>query len=716
MAEETTRRTRADRLGEIHAEAMERFDSIWLVVEPERKQALSDRRFAIIRGAQWEGQYAFGEVDDDGNPVDTGSPRMEVPKFYRPIRRVIGEYRNSRKTVDFRPKGADASRREANMLDGLYRADENDSPSGASAGYDNAFGEGIHGGFGAWRYRTRWEDESDEKNEHQRIGIEPVYDADQRVFFDLDAQNQDKSDARYAFLLTPMTREAFEAKYPKHDEATFAGKLSWQYDWVLGDTVTLAEYYVIEDKGVTRRTYRNLGTEEERTEDESRLTELRDDDTTLEDELLQTGWEFIRERKVKRQRVRKYLLSGAEVLKDEGYIAGPNIPIVPFYAERSYVDGIERSRGMVRPVIDPTRIYNVLVSNLTEAASGPSEDTPIVAPEQIQGLETIWADRKIKRPAYLPLRPIVNNDGEVVQSGPLGSIPVAPVSPNTAALIQVAGTDIMTLLGDEDRPQTVPSNTSAQAIELVQDEGDVADYLWRDNFGLAMQRGGAIWLGMASELYVEEGREMVSLDEEGKQTLVKLAEPATDEDGAQFRKNDLTTGRYDVVVDVGPATKTRRDATVRALLGIAQVATTAGQQSWAAGALGIALLNMDGEGIDGLRNAVRKDGLSAGWVEPNEEEAAAIKAANENAQPDPQQQLIQAAAMQAQAEAALAVSKTAETEAKAEQAKAKTAEILAGISSDQRKQAIEAARLLLEVGSQRFDQQMTMETGNGNAA
>ncbi|QPQ55587.1 hypothetical protein IC614_03015 [Allosphingosinicella flava] len=710
--ETPARKTRAQRLAEVHERAMRRFDAIWAVEREERLQSLADRRFATIRGAMWEGQYAFGDgpIDENGDPIDSGFPKMEVPKFYRAYRRVLSEYRSSRKTVDFRPKGSSSDKRSADNLDGLYRADENGTPGGGQYAYANAFQEGSKGGRGGWRLRAVYEDESDEENDSQRIRLEPIYDYDIRAFFDLNDLSETKSESRYGFLLTPYTRDAFEAEWPDHDPSTFTGKLDWNFDWVTPEVVIVAEYYEVEDRSVLRRTFRNIATNEEITLDDGDLTEGAEGETR-EDELLSTGWEEVRARRIKRQRVHKYILSGAECLEDAGIIPGKYIPIIPYYADRCVVDGIERAQGVIRPVIDSTRLYNLMVSGLAEAAAGPASDTPIAAPEQMPGnIPTIWARRFVDRPSYLPLEPIRNAEGEVVQSGLSGSLPVAQVSPNMAALIQVAGADILDIMGESDRPEAVPSNTSAQAIELVNDEADLNDYLWRDQFANSLMWSGTVWLEMAKDLYVEEGREMDAIDDKGIKSKVKLSEPAIGPNGERYIKNDLTAGNYDVEVDVGPATKTKQDATVRAMLGISQTAVAAQKMDWASGALGVAILNMEGEGIDGYQNWVRQQGLREGWVEPSEEERLQLEeeAQNTATQPDPQAMLIQAATAQAEAEAMLAQSRTVETEAKAEQARAKTAEILAGIDEKKRDGILKAIELAMKGEGQRFEQMNTV--------
>jgi hypothetical protein len=154
---------------------------------------------------------------------------MEVNKTHAAVIRIFSDYRNNRITVDFRPKDKDSDPDTADTLDGLYRADEEESC--AQEAYDTAFEEAVGGGFGAWRLRAAYEDDEDEENEHQRIRIEPVPDADQSVFFDANAKLQDKSDAKHGFVLSAMTPEAFEDEYPGATPADFKALPEVSFEW-----------------------------------------------------------------------------------------------------------------------------------------------------------------------------------------------------------------------------------------------------------------------------------------------------------------------------------------------------------------------------------------------------------------------------------------------------------------------------------------------------
>lgn len=705
---------------EVHERALRRFDAIWSVEREERKQSLRDRRFEAIRGAMWEGQYALG---DEQNEEDAAaSARLEVPKFLRPIRRMRGEYRAARKTVDFKPKG-DADRDDADNLDGLFRADANDSPAGPTAWADVGFNEGSAGGMGGWRLRAAYEDESDEKNECQRIRFEPAYDADQSMFFDIESKHQDRSDARFAFLLFNMSREAFEDAHPDASPATFEGlnERDSEYDWTRPDDLTLAEYFEVEDTSVLRRTFRLKAMEgiegveaDEQTYDDAELTEEREGTTTLLAELRAKGYRQVRQRRIKRQRVRKYLLSGTEVLDDEGYIPGDQIPLVPFFFEFAVVQGVTRVQGMVRPIIDASRLLNIATSNVADTLAAPTDATPIVNPEQVDpGILQDWADRKVKRPAVLLLKPVYGEDGQILQAGVSGMLDPPAVSQAAAALLQFSDAAVADLMGETDRPEQVPANTSAQAIQLVNDAADVNDYLWHDNFALALARTGRIWLSMAKDLYVEPGRKMTAIDGEGKQSQITLADPDYD-DGGQFNANDLTTGKYDVIVDVGPATKTRQDATVKSMLNIANVYAPL-DPTKAAAATGVAVMSMEGEGIEGFRSFIRKQGLQEGWVEPNDEEKKALEAAAQQPpQPDPNMLLAQAQLVAAQAEVTKAETGRLEAEtrrliaeAQSEKARADAAAALAGINRADRKQILDEVKA--ETSSDRDDDRLHLD-------
>jgi hypothetical protein len=240
----------------IHAEALRGFSESESTLRDERRQCLEDRRFYTIAGAMWEGK--LGEQFEN-------KLKLEMNKIQLSIARIFSEYRNNRITVDFVSKDGTENGKLADTCDGLYRADEQDST--ADEAYDNAFEEAVGGGFGAYRFRAVYEDEEDDDNDHQRIQIEPITDADTCVYFDLQAKRQNKSDAKQCWVLTSMTRDAYIEEYGDDPQSWPKDLDAMQFDWCAADLVYIAEYYKVEQKAQTVYTYAAIdGTEEKYTD------------------------------------------------------------------------------------------------------------------------------------------------------------------------------------------------------------------------------------------------------------------------------------------------------------------------------------------------------------------------------------------------------------------------------------------------------------------
>ena len=672
------RMSNEERMRSVHQRALDEFSSIQSALRDERLQCLQDRRFASISGAQWEGPLQ----DQYEN-----RPRFEVNKITLAVTRIINEYRNNRVTVDFISKDGSKRTNLADVCNRLYRADEQDSA--ASEAYDNAFDEAVTGGFGAWRLRAVYEDEYDSENDQQRIRIEPIFDADSSVYFDLDAKRQDKADAKRCYVLTAVSRDAYTEQWGD-DPASWPKEIyQYEFDWSMPDVVFVAEYYEVEEVSREVRTYVGIdGVEEKYHQDEF------EKDPDLENRLLATGNVEVRRRRVKQRKVHKYLMSGGKVLSDEGFIAGDQIPIVPVYGKRWFIDNVERCMGVVRPAKDAQRLKNMQLSKLGEISALSSIEKPILTPEQVAGHQMMWSEDNIRQYPYLLINPVTGPDGSQQISGPVGYTKSAAIPPAMAALLQITEQDMADLLGNQQNGDKIVSNISGKAVEMVQQRLDMQAYLYMSNFSVAVRRGGEIWLSMAKDVYVEPGRKMKGVGPQNEVAMVELMKPAIGPDGEVIMDNDLSEARFDVVATVGPSSQSQRAATVRSLLGMLQLVQDPQTQQVL---LAMAFQNMEGEGISDVRSFFRNQMVKAGILKPTDEEAQALAAAMQNAQPDPQAQYLQAAAAEAMAKASKAQADVVKTVADSELVKAKTVETLARLEMDDQKAAIDAAKGVIEV-------------------
>jgi hypothetical protein len=669
----------ADRLAAKHTFFRTDFDKIQAAVRDTRVQCLSDRRFYSIPGAQWEG--AVGDAF-------ANKPRFEFNKTHLAVLRVVNEYRNNRITVDFVPKDGSQADELADTCDGLFRADEQDS--GAQEAYDNCFEEGTSGGMGAIRLRARYEDDSDDEDTRQRIGIEPLYEADSTVFFSLDGKRYDKADAKRCYVLSSMSPADYEEEWGDSQVSWPKDITRSQFDWYTSDVVWIAEVYEIEEKTELVHFFQGISLGD----DEPNIMEVRDqelqDDPGKEAQLQATGFQKVREKRRKVRKVRKYIMNGARILSDEGYIAGKCIPIIPFYGKRWFVDGIERCQGHVRLARDAQVLDNMIKSWLAEMAMRFDIEKPIVTPEMIAGHAEMWADDVVEKYPYL----VLNSITDPITGQP--SLPVlqytkAPnLPPAMAALAQLAATALEDMLGNQQAGEQLQPNQSGKAVELIQQRLDMQVFIYIDNFKKTVKRMGEVWQSMASELLHEPGRKMKTVDQAGETGTVELLKPMVNkETGETYKANDLSKAKFDVVPDVGPSSSSRRAATVRSLTGVLQMTTDPEAQ---AVLLAMIMMNMEGEGLADVRAFYRRKLVSMGVIAPTEEEKQELEAAQASQPEDPNAVFLQASAKKALADAEKALKDGNLVDAKVAQAHADTIATLAGVEQGREQHAVDLAR------------------------
>jgi hypothetical protein len=642
-----------DTLKEVHDRAMRRFDDAVLPQLPVREMALVARRFADIPGAMWEGAAGdqFGE-----------SIKLEFPKLKRALRKLDNDFRQNRIEPDFRPSGGDSDNETADTLDGLYRADARFFK--AQQARDNARAEAAKGGFGAYRLLNDWADPLDKDSDYQRVNpASLIADADQCVFFG-PSTLYDKSDAKFAFVLTGWSVEAFKAEYGDDKAVSWPDATSrpWSYDWFRPETIAVCEYYEIEDKDewVLIFTQETSEEEERHWQKDISAEEIAD--------LRNRGFKQ-RKRKAKRRRCRKYVMSGAEVLDDCGYIAGGNIPIVPVYGERAYVDGVEWFRGLVQQNMDMVRVFNAVMSSLYEITTLAPYERPIFLAEQMpKNLADMWARGNIDRHPYALVNPVLDPvTGGIAAMGPIGKVETPQVPATLAAMVEM----LNGLFAEDDQdPDQVKANTSADAMDIAAARVDAKSGVFLDNDRQSTQRGGELYLAMACEVYVEPGRTVETMTEDGDDGEAVLHEDYSD--GGELKvRNNFATGRYKVVADVAETTTTRRDRTVKQMLTFAEVCVSAQDMGTAQAALVTAGMNMDGEGINEFQDWLRTTkALPIGLVKPNEDEKRQAEEASQNQQPDPEQQLVQAQLQLVSAQAQKAMTAAGLDQAKIQEAMA----------------------------------------------
>jgi hypothetical protein len=676
------RKSKETILTEIHAASLAEFGRVQTAQRDERTQCLQDRRFYSIAGAMWEG------------PLEkqwANKPRLEVNKVLMAVIQVINEYRNNRFTVEFINKDGTPNSPEADVCNGLFRADEQDSV--AQEAYDNAFEEAAGGGFGAFRLRAEYEDEDDER-EYQRVRIEPIVDADKSVFFDLDSKRQDKADATRCWVLYSMAQEAFTEQWGYDPSSMPVLVQQQEFDWCTPDLVYLADYYVVEKVRDTAVKFRHL---DGSTEEVMQSALDDDEENEILADMKMRSARRIGQRSIRTRRVRKYIMSGDRILEDCGYIAGKCIPVVPVYGKRWWVEGTERMMGIVRPAKDLQRILNMQVSAMAELSALSPREKPIFLPEQVAGHELMWAEDNLVNNPFLLVNPITDAAGQGQPAGPIGMTATPQIPPAMGALIQITDSSMRDMLGTSQDVDKMVSNISGKAVEMIQERVDGRAFILMDNFAKSVRRCGEVWKSMAADLYVEAGRKMKAIGRLGDTSSVTLMRPVVGASSVAEVENDLSkTALFDVAVSIGPSSRSKKQATHRNIMEMLAICTDPQTQQVLQS---LAFVNMDGEGLTDVQAYFRKKLVDAGVMPPTDEERAEMEKTEANQQPDPQQQALlayaeaeKAKATKARADTLLTIKNAGKVEAETERTQAETAQIVMDTG-------LEPDRLLLDAAT-----------------
>jgi hypothetical protein len=245
------------------------------------------------------------------------------------------------------------------------------------------------------------------------------------------------------------------------------------------------------------------------------------------------------------------------------------------------------------------------------------------------------------------------------------------------------------ILGNQANAEKMVSNISGKAVEMIQSRIDGQSFIYMSNFAKGMKRCGEIWLSMAKEVYIEDKRKMKTVAPAGEVGMVELMQPTINQEtGEIVMANDMTAALFDVNVDVGPSSASKREATVRALTGMLQMT----QDPETAQVLtAAAMMNMEGTGLSDINDHFRKKLLRMGVVKPTEKEQEELMSEMQGKPQDPNAMYLQAAAEEATAKAAQARASTVKTIADAELSRAKTVETLSNIDMDSQNHALSLA-------------------------
>lgn len=530
--------------------ARKRFDNALSYDRKNREQAREDLDF--LSGNQWHPQ--------DVNERKIGKrPTLTINRMPQFLKQVANEVRKNRPAITCTAGDGLADARAAEVYEGLIRAIER--VSGAGRVYSKAVESSAGCGMGHFRLSLEYEDDASFDMGLRVRSIKNPFS----VVWDPNAAMDDKSDAKFCFVYQDLSEEEFKASYPNAAVNPWAtptsGSVSGTGYRAGGKTITVCEYWQVKEEPV-------------------RLVELKHDQpwyaaegmqmatgevTTLEDpddqELLaltQQGFSLVRARQSKRKKVCMYLLGGNEVLEGPVEWPGQRIPIFTVIGDEVEL-GDETVRGsLLRFAKDAQRLLNYYVSADVEMHALAPKVPFILTLRQVQGLEHLWNTANQSNRPYLAYND-VDDEGEVKAPRPSRESGIG-TNPGLMAGAQNAGQYLKDTTGIYDASLGQRSNeTSGVAIEARDSQSDTGTFNYVDNLAHTVEAMGREMVNVIPLIY-SPGRQIRILGPDDKQAVIDLAQAGI----------DLSIGKYDVVVKVGPAFETQREEMRAAFVDLAK--------------------------------------------------------------------------------------------------------------------------------------------------
>ena len=631
-------------------------DDDYFAVDEQRDQSNEDIRFVDVDGAQY---------DDWWRDQFSERPKLEFNKIYQAVYDFTGEWRENRFALKYRPEDERASDDDASLLSGLFRKDFYRDNEGTEA-VDNAVDEAAKGGCAAFGMRPKYVNDEDPEDDRQIVEFYPLYSACNTVIWDRNSKKPDKSDAKHVTVIESMDRESAIEEWGDEVESAFEPPDRRRFNWNNHKKIHIAYFYeVVEEKTIAYTFEDPLG---------RRKTVYKEDFKNHIDDLVDNGFDQVREKPIKRRSVYMSIVAGGGYLEKPKRIAGKYLPIIPMYAYRGFIDGQEFWYGIARKYKDANRLFNMALTSVAENAATTQKDMPIFTDEQVEGREQQLREMHLGKYNYAVINPVEDANGESIHAGPVGTWAASRVDPNNAAIATMVGEFMAAGLGTTPK-EIEEASLSGVAVDRLKRIIDSKTVIITDNIKKAFHRCGVVYAAIADEIYDSERIEYI-LNRDGTDKMMRLFDIVVDEKTGEPKFiNDVTKKAFAVSVDTGPAYQSQRREAIAGLQEIAEIAP----DDYKPLIFGQIIDLMDGVGMDDLKEFNRKRMVQMGIRKPETDEEKAILEAVQQQEKSAQEELLRSMAKREIAEAQELLSNVQKNATQARLNTAKAMKEIAGI-------------------------------------
>jgi hypothetical protein len=530
-------------------EARARFKLAEEAERENRKEAKIDLEFAA--GQQWS-------KDDQDRRNQSGAgkrPCLVFNKLTGPLNMVSNEARQNQPGLEVHPVDMSGDTDTAEVYEGLIRHIE--YVSKADEVYETALEQATRGGFGVFKVTKH---HCGGKTFDMELKIERIPNQFS-VYVDPFAKRADRSDMNWCFETELIPKAEYKAKYHQSEVVQlnfYEGLINPTDGWVTDEGVRVAHYWHVD---IEQR--KLLGIQWP----DGRVTAEYEDELpdTLPDGLQYAadadGKALERDEEVRR--VFCTTTNGVEVL-DETEWEGQWIPYLFVPGEELFIGEKRYLFSLIRFARDPQKLYNFYRSSEAETVMLGTK-APWVG---VKGAfrDPRWASANSMPWAYLEYEPVdIAGSPAPPPSRNIAEPPIQALSVGAAQ----AADDIKSTTNVFDAALGARSNeTSGVAIQRRQNQSGVANFHFTDNLHRAIQHCGEILCDLIPKIY-DMPRQVRVLGEDKKQQIVLVNQKYQDEKGVD-RNYDLSAGKYDVTISVGPSYTTQRQEAFETLTNFAQ--------------------------------------------------------------------------------------------------------------------------------------------------
>jgi len=496
-----------------------------LMVEADkenRDNGMEDMKFLHRPGHQWQPEVKADRGD---------RPCYEINKTRIKAKRIVNEMRANRPTGRSIPV-KDATKEDALVMDGIGLGVLYASDFDTIADYAGEYQVGA--GLGAWRIVTEYGDDTFD----QDIILKPISNPF-NLYWDPASVNPQHLDAQDWCLFDRMPKTEFNVKHKGAKKINFdAGdEFDDEADWVDTTTVRICEYH-------WREPYKkNL----------IQLVGGQVLDADSEGGQLVPPDQIVKRRTADCHRIMMCVASGDAILEAPIELKGRYHRFVVAHGEWIIIDGKPQWCGVTRYAKDAQRAYNVASTAITETiATAPNAHYWATA-AQSKGHVDNW------KKAITENLPIMLYNGDPQAPGPPQRVGGADVPMALIQEAQIRDQELKDVMGVYDASLGDRSQEhSGVAISRRAEQGQIVNFNFPDNMAKAKQ----LTLKIINDIipfYFDTERVVRTIGKDGSEDFIKVNTVGVDPNtGQPVLMNDLTRGRYDVVVSVGPSYSTQR--------------------------------------------------------------------------------------------------------------------------------------------------------------